>query len=125
MTDVVVDDGGMIRHELRIEEFHFDEEEDEDTSDDVDQVLLHVDVRVSPETDGLQCVKVVRRGSTFLLWFYPLSLEAFVTSKGTSFFGFGPLSGKQAFLNGHKCIKGSLIKWRSSALQYRLQEESK
>ena len=37
VTNVVVDDGGMIRHELVIEEYQFDEEED--TSEDVDQVL--------------------------------------------------------------------------------------
>ena len=36
VTDVIVDDGGMIRHELVIEEYKFDE--DADTSDDVDQV---------------------------------------------------------------------------------------
>ena len=36
VTDVIVDDGGMIRHELVIEEYKFDE--DADTSDDLDQV---------------------------------------------------------------------------------------
>lgn len=40
VTDVVVDDGGMIRHELIIEEYKFDE--DADTSDDVDQVRDHL-----------------------------------------------------------------------------------
>ena len=40
VTDVIVDDGGMIRHELVIEEYKFDE--DADTSDDVDQVTRDV-----------------------------------------------------------------------------------
>ena len=40
VTDVIVDDGGMIRHELVIEEYKFDE--DADTSDDVDQVRRDV-----------------------------------------------------------------------------------
>ena len=43
VTDVIVDDGGMIRHELVIEEYKFDE--DADTSDDVDQVTRDVLIR--------------------------------------------------------------------------------
>ena len=43
VTDVIVDDGGMIRHELVIEEYKFDE--DADTSDDVDQVMRDVLIR--------------------------------------------------------------------------------